>query len=71
MAEAANRQEFEAGGRRKEPVSSPDLADYPVREYVAAMAAELATMARWDGDERLASALEMAVDLAKLEAPSL
>jgi hypothetical protein len=34
------------------------MADYPVREYVAAMASELATMARWDGDEQLASALE-------------
>ena len=47
------------------------MADYPVREYVAAMASELAIMARWDGDEQLASALEIAADLAKHEAPML
>jgi len=27
--------------------------DYPVRDYIAAMARELARMARWDGDETL------------------
>lgn len=43
-------------------------ADYPVREYVAAMAVELASMARWDGDEKLASALETAADMARREA---
>lgn len=42
-------------------------ADYPVREYVAAMAVELASMARWDGDEKLASALEIAADMARRE----
>lgn len=40
-----------------EPGSGGYAADYPVREYVAAMAVELASMARWDGDEKLASAL--------------
>lgn len=48
---------------RTEPAnrtSSEVLADYPMREYVAAMAAELAVMARWDGDEALAAALEAA-----------
>ena len=40
--------------------SRDTLADYPIREYVAAMAAELATMARWDGDEALASILDLA-----------
>jgi hypothetical protein len=38
--------------------------EFPVREYVGAMAAELAQMARWDGDETLACALDIAADLA-------
>ena len=38
--------------QRRRKAASPDLTDYPVREYVAAMATELAGMARWDGDER-------------------
>lgn len=53
---------------RKTPASH--LNDYPVREYVAAMASELAGMARWDGDERLAGALEAAANLARQPAPS-
>lgn len=32
--------------------------DYPVREYIGAMASELAQMARWDGDEALGRALD-------------
>lgn len=71
MAEAADRQELETGRSQHRPLSSGNMADYPVREYVAAMASELATMARWDGDEQLASALEIAADLAKHEAPML
>ncbi|WP_292082801.1 MULTISPECIES: hypothetical protein [unclassified Brevundimonas] len=43
---------------------TPDLADYPVREYVTSMARELARMARWDGDEALAGALEAASTMA-------
>ncbi len=35
-----------------------------------AMAVELANMARWDGDEKLACALEAAAELAKREKPS-
>jgi hypothetical protein len=31
------------------------------------MAVELASMARWDGDETLASALEVAADMARKE----
>jgi len=50
---------------------SNHLADYPVREYVSAMARELAHMARWDGDERLAAALEAASVLASLDPVSL
>jgi len=34
------------------------------------MAVELASMARWDGDEKLAFALEAAADLARRETPS-
>lgn len=55
---------------RRTETASPDLADYPIREYVAAMAAELAGMARWDGDERLAGLLEGAADLARRTTPT-
>ena len=48
----------------------PETTNYPVREYVAALATELATMARWDGDERLASALDAAADMARRQAPA-
>lgn len=47
---------------------APDLADYPVREYVTSMARELARMARWDGDEALAGALEAASTMASAPA---
>lgn len=40
--------------------------DYPVREYIAAMAHELSQMARWDGDEGLAVLLE-AVETRAME----
>lgn len=43
---------------------TPPAKEYPVREYVAAMAVELAQMARWDGDDVLAQALDLAADLA-------
>lgn len=47
--------------------------DFPVREYIAAMAQELAQMARWDGDEALAVMLEAAVSRAAttLERPAV
>jgi len=48
----------------------PDLSDYPVRDYIGAMAVELAQMARFDGDEGLAQALEAAAALASEPAPS-
>ncbi|WP_436355430.1 hypothetical protein [Brevundimonas sp. CEF1] len=69
MAEATGRHELRSSGQSRRP-SSPDLTDYPVREYVAAMAVELASMARWDGDEKLAFALEAAADMARRETPS-
>lgn len=43
---------------------APDLSDYPVREYVRAMAVELAQMALWDGDSALCKALEAAAEMA-------
>lgn len=40
------------------------VQDYPVREYICAMATELARMARWDGDEALGEALDVVAGLA-------
>jgi hypothetical protein len=34
--------------------------EFPVREYIGAMAVELAQMARWDGDEDLGRLLDEA-----------
>lgn len=70
MAEPASRQAFETGRKRQKPLPPPETTNYPVREYVAALATELATMARWDGDERLASALDAAADMARRQAPA-
>lgn len=44
--------------------SGVSAEDYPVREYIGAMAAEMAQMARWDGDEALGDALDTVVRLA-------
>ena len=38
--------------------------EFPVREYIGAMALELAQMARWDGDEVLGRLLDSAATLA-------
>ena len=58
-AEARLQPRAGAPGTRKTPAhAGPD--PFPVREYVGAMAAELAQMARWDGDEALAQLLETA-----------
>lgn len=38
--------------------------EFPVREYIGAMALELAQMARFDGDEALARLLDAAATLA-------
>ena len=38
--------------------------DFPIREYMGAMAAELAQMARWDGDEELGRLLDAAAERA-------
>lgn len=46
-----------------------DLGNYPVREYIRAMATELAQMALWDGDAALAQSLEAAARLANVPKP--
>lgn len=38
--------------------------EYPVREYIGAMAQELAQMARWDGDDALGALLDAVADRA-------
>lgn len=46
---------------QEEALSTGPLDEhYPVRDYIAAMAMELARMARWDGDETLGVLLEAA-----------
>jgi hypothetical protein len=45
--------------------AAPDLSNYPVRDYVASMSAELALMAHDDGDGLLAKSLEVAAELAR------
>jgi len=42
------------------------IDDYPVREYLASMSLELATMARRDGDGRLAALFDVAAEIARL-----
>ncbi|MFN7388206.1 hypothetical protein [Brevundimonas sp.] len=49
----------------------PAPCEYPVREYIGAMAVELAQMARWDGDEDLGRLLDAAVARAGEPAPVL
>ncbi len=49
--------------------SSP--IDFPVREYIGAMARELARMARWDRDEVLAALLDAAAERAARSARRL
>ena len=60
-----NHQGQAGAGERAGP-SPPDrgAAEFPVREYVGAMAAELAQMARWDGDEKLGCLLDAVVEAA-------
>lgn len=58
------RTETAADDRRREAGSPQGKAEYPVREYIGAMAVELAQMARWDGDEALARILDSAAGLA-------
>ena len=48
-------------GPKRHDRSAPE---FPIREYVGAMAAELAQMARWDGDEKLGCLLDAVVEAA-------
>jgi len=43
--------------------------DYPIREYIASMAQQLAMLARGEGDEGLAALLEAAGDRAERALP--
>ena len=44
--------------------SAEAAGEFPVRDYIGAMALELAQMARWDGDEALGRLLDSAAALA-------
>ncbi len=45
-------------------IQDDEPKEFPVREYIGAMALELAQMARFDGDEALARLLDAAAVLA-------
>ncbi|RZJ86503.1 MAG: hypothetical protein EON88_24540 [Brevundimonas sp.] len=51
--------------RGSAPATAELPEEYPVREYVGAMAAELAQMARFNGDEPLARLLDAAAALSQ------
>ncbi|RZJ44324.1 MAG: hypothetical protein EON87_10185 [Brevundimonas sp.] len=60
------REDYEAKLSRGSAPAAPDLPEeYPVREYVGAMATELAQMARFNGDEPLARLLDAAAALSQ------
>ncbi|WP_428149602.1 hypothetical protein [Brevundimonas sp.] len=55
----------EAAGEKPSRATQQEAAtEFPVREYISAMALELAQMARWDGDDVLQKLLESASALA-------
>jgi hypothetical protein len=54
---------------RSGPPGAASPKEYPMREYIGAMCLELAQMARWDDDERLAVLLEAAAGRAHEPAP--
>ena len=59
---AHDSQPVEAGGA---PANVAAIRDHPVREYISALAGELAQMARVDGAPELAAVLEVAATLAQ------
>lgn len=61
--------QLQAAEPRREEGAAKAPAEYPVREYIAGMAHELAQMARWDGDEVLAGLLEAATKRAEEPRP--
>lgn len=48
----------------KATAQTDEVPEYPVREYIGAMALELAQMARWASDEPLAQLLDDAATLS-------
>lgn len=64
MAMAMQGASETAGAATTMAPSEETPTEFPVREYIGAMALELAQMARWDGDEALARLLESAASLA-------
>lgn len=64
MPDGASGHEQVATPVERRGAGTPHADDYPVREYIAAMAQELARMARWDGDDRLGVLLEQAASSA-------
>ena len=58
------RADEQADGRRAEPARTDATPEFPVREYICAMAVELGQMARWDGDEALGRLLDSVAALA-------
>jgi|GEM_PF-464729 len=60
MADGASGHEQVATPVDRRGVGTPHADDYPVREYICAMAQELAQMARWDGDGGLGDLLDEA-----------
>ena len=53
-----------ARSSREEAAQASDKKEFPVREYIGAMALELGQMARWDGDETLGGLLDSVAALA-------
>ena len=58
------RIETAHGEGAKATARTDEVPEYPVREYIGAMALELAQMARWASDEPLAQLLDSAAALA-------
>lgn len=61
---ATQRQGEQAMAPPVEASKDAATPEFPVREYIGAMALELAQMARWDGDEVLGRLLDNAATLA-------
>ena len=66
MTVQPSTSETASRGNATEPVSR----EFPVREYIGAMATELAQMARWDGDEALGRLLDSCAAFAGGPRPS-
>lgn len=69
MTDQAHRIDDPASPQARRPAAPSSDNDYAVREYVGAMAAQLARMIRLDGDEGIAQMLELAARMAEQPAP--